>query len=138
MIELVIERRPDLTARFYEILFERMRGYFGDAGYTANEIESVLALMDSRFAGERAAHPFSAEAVEEVLQGGRHVSETGGTAEQQAGALREVGANFDAVSVDLALAWRTDDPDPALLAVLEVLEAAGLFSPTPEPDEVVR
>lgn len=44
----------------------------------------------------------------------------------------------DAASLDLALAWRTDDPDPALLAVLEVLEAAGLFSPTPEPDEVVR
>jgi DNA-binding transcriptional LysR family regulator len=51
----------------------------------------------------------------------------------------------DAASLDLALAWRTDDPDPALLAVLEVLEAADLFSPTdsapdstPEPDEVVR
>ena len=44
----------------------------------------------------------------------------------------------DAASLDLALAWRTDDTDPALLAVLDVLEAAGLFSPTPEPDEVVR
>jgi DNA-binding transcriptional LysR family regulator len=44
----------------------------------------------------------------------------------------------DAASLDLALAWRTDDPDPALLAVLEVLEADGLFSPTPELDEVVR
>jgi DNA-binding transcriptional LysR family regulator len=42
----------------------------------------------------------------------------------------------DAASLELALAWRTDDTDPALLAVLDVLEAAGLFSPTPELDEV--
>ena len=42
----------------------------------------------------------------------------------------------DAASLDLALAWRTDDTDPALLAVLEVLERAGLFSPVPELDEV--
>ena len=42
----------------------------------------------------------------------------------------------DAASLDLALAWRTDDTDPALLAVLEVLEHAGLFSPVHELDEV--
>lgn len=51
----------------------------------------------------------------------------------------------DGESLDLALAWRTGDDDPALLAVLEVLETAGLFSPagtdagsTPELDEAVR
>ncbi|WP_457206792.1 LysR substrate-binding domain-containing protein [Nocardioides sp. P5_C9_2] len=37
----------------------------------------------------------------------------------------------DAASLDLALAWRTDDTDPALLSVLGVLEAAGLFAGTP-------
>lgn len=52
----------------------------------------------------------------------------------------------DAASLDVAIAWRTDDRDPALLAVLEVLETAGLFSPagadagptTPELDKVAR
>ena len=69
--------------------------------------------------------------------------------------LRDVA---DAASVELALAWRTDDEDPALHAVLEVLERADLFdltdpadpahpagaavassaTPTPEPDEAHR
>lgn len=39
--------------------------------------------------------------------------------------LRDV---VDAPVLDLALAWRTDDTSPALLAVLEVLDNAGLFS----------
>ena len=41
----------------------------------------------------------------------------------------------DAASLELALAWRTDDTDPALLAVLGVLEAAGLFPTTDAADD---
>lgn len=42
-------------------------------------------------------------------------------------------------SVDLALAWRTDETSPAVLAVLDALDAADLFdfSPTPHPTEVL-
>ena len=49
--------------------------------------------------------------------------------------LRELA---DAASSDLALAWRTDDDNPALLAVLEVLEAADRLPSAPTLHEVVR
>ena len=49
--------------------------------------------------------------------------------------LRELA---DAASIDLALAWRTDDDNPALLAVLEVLEAADRLPSAPTLHEVVR
>lgn len=43
--------------------------------------------------------------------------------------LRDVA---DAATVDLALAWRTDESNPAVLRVIDVLDAADLFSsPTP-------
>ena len=47
---------------------------------------------------------------------------------------------LDAESLELALAWRTHEPNPAVLAVLQVLDAAGLISPAPatELDEVAR
>ena len=48
----------------------------------------------------------------------------------------------DAATIELALAWRTEDPSPVVRAVLDVLDGAGLFadSPvTPVPSrEVVR
>ena len=49
--------------------------------------------------------------------------------------LRELA---DAASIDLALAWRTDDDNPALLAVLEVLEAADRLPSAPTLHEVAR
>ena len=49
--------------------------------------------------------------------------------------LRELA---DAASIDLALAWRTDDDNPALLAVLEVLEAADRLPSTKTLHEVAR
>ena len=49
--------------------------------------------------------------------------------------LRELA---DAASIDLALAWRTDDDNPALLAVLEVLEAADRLTSAPTLHEVAR
>jgi DNA-binding transcriptional LysR family regulator len=41
--------------------------------------------------------------------------------------FREV---VDAGSIELALAWRRDDPSPLVRSVLAVLEEAGLFDPT--------
>ena len=49
--------------------------------------------------------------------------------------LRELA---DAASIDLALAWRTDDDNPALLAVLEVLEDADRLPSTKTLHEVAR
>jgi DNA-binding transcriptional LysR family regulator len=46
----------------------------------------------------------------------------------------------DAPTVDLALVWRADETNPAVLAVLDALSGGGTDSPapTPEPDEVAR
>ena len=43
----------------------------------------------------------------------------------------------DAATVDLALVWRADETNPAVLAVLDVLSADSPVA-RPEPDEVVR
>ena len=43
----------------------------------------------------------------------------------------------DAATVDLVVAWRADETNPAVLAVLDALDAAELFSPAAEPEEVV-
>ena len=56
---------------------------------------------------------------------------------ESAGALRVEGVAFvpvaDDVHIDLALAWRSDDPSPALARLLEALEANGFV--TPDADE---
>lgn len=46
----------------------------------------------------------------------------------------------DAATVDLALAWRADESNPAVLSILDALDAAGLFSasPTSNSEEVTR
>lgn len=45
----------------------------------------------------------------------------------------------DAGTVDLALAWRSDESNPAVLSVLDALDTADLFSPVPtHPEEVLR
>lgn len=44
----------------------------------------------------------------------------------------------DAATVELALAWRSDESNPAVLAVLEVLASADSVSPTSHADEVSR
>ncbi|KRB75098.1 LysR family transcriptional regulator [Nocardioides sp. Root190] len=46
----------------------------------------------------------------------------------------------DAATVDLALAWRADESNPAVLAILDALDAPGVFSasPVPTPSEVNR
>jgi DNA-binding transcriptional LysR family regulator len=46
----------------------------------------------------------------------------------------------DAPTVDLALVWRADETNPAVLAVLDALSGGGTDSPAPtaEPDEVAR
>lgn len=42
----------------------------------------------------------------------------------------------DAATVDLALAWRTDESNPAVLAIIDALDAAAVFaSPTTHPSE---
>jgi DNA-binding transcriptional LysR family regulator len=61
-------------------------------------------------------------------------------------ALRVDGVSFvpvaDDVYIDLALAWRSDDPSPALARLLEALEAHGFIAPDvafpapPAPDAV--
>jgi hypothetical protein len=52
-------------------------------------------------------------------------------------ALRVDGVRFvpiaDAVHVDLALAWRQDDANPALARLVEVLEADGFLPPSLDP-----
>ena len=51
-------------------------------------------------------------------------------------ALRVEGVRLapiaDDVSVDLALAWRRDDPSPALARLLRALEANGFITPDVE------
>jgi DNA-binding transcriptional LysR family regulator len=44
----------------------------------------------------------------------------------------------DAASIELALAWRSDDEDPSVLGVLDALEAAGLFPDTAPTHEATR
>lgn len=44
----------------------------------------------------------------------------------------------DAASIELALAWRSDDVDPSVLGVLAALEAAGLFPDTAPTHEATR
>lgn len=44
----------------------------------------------------------------------------------------------DAASIELALAWRSDDADPSVLGVLAALEAAGLFPDTAPTHEATR
>jgi hypothetical protein len=40
----------------------------------------------------------------------------------------------DAATVDLALAWRAEENNPAVLAVLDVLASADLPAPATSPD----
>lgn len=52
-------------------------------------------------------------------------------------AFRDVS---DAATIDLALAWREDESNPAVLAVLDAFQTADLFpdDPNPAPEEVTR
>ncbi len=125
----------DLRAEEF-ILFSGAESVVNDAVLTSCREAGFTPTVAHRVAGTAVMLPLVAAALGVALvPGSVRAAQLDGVV------LRDVS---DAASLDLALAWRTDDTDPSVLAVLDVLEAAGQFTSlperdsTPELDEVSR